>query len=94
MVFISFVEEEGKHPDNCLQASIKVVSTFVELEQTVKQVMSAVRQSTVVFVRSHSERFLDGALSLLLSSLADKNPSMPWETLFLGSFFIQKLVEG
>lgn len=46
MVFISDVEEEGKHLVNCLQASIKVVSTFVELEQTVKQDSSAAEHSS------------------------------------------------
>lgn len=42
MVFISFVDEQGKRLVNCLQASTEVVSTFVELHQTVKQVSSAV----------------------------------------------------
>lgn len=46
MVFISVVEEEGRHLVNCLQASIKVVSTFVELEQTVKQDGSAAEHSS------------------------------------------------
>lgn len=46
MVFISDVEEESKHLVNCLQASIKVVSTFVELEQTVKQDGSAAEHSS------------------------------------------------
>lgn len=68
LLFISFVEEEGKHRVKCLQASIKVVGTLVELEQTVKQVVSAMQQSTVGFVRSHSEQFLELALNLLLSS--------------------------
>lgn len=86
MVFISFVEEEGKRLVNCLQASIKVVSTFVELDQTVKQVVSAVQQSTVGFVRSHSEQLLELDVNLLLSSFADKNPRMPWDRLLLWSF--------
>lgn len=51
MVFISLVEEEGKHLVNCLQASIKVVSTFVELEQTVKQVCSATEHGS--FLPTH-----------------------------------------
>lgn len=86
LVFISSVEEEGKHLVNCLQASIRVVSTFVELDQTVKQVVSAVQQSIVISVHSHSEQFLELDLNLLLSFFADKNSRMPCNRFLLQSF--------
>ena len=86
MVFISFVEEEGKRLVNCLQASVKVVSTFAELDQTVRQVVSAVQKSAVIFVCSHSEQLVELDLNLLLSSFADRNTRMPWDRLLLGSF--------